>query len=279
VLGEGATISTSTDDTTQLSIQLAGESTEPALLHAAGAFHGVVYGPGREIELAPAFELFGALVGRQLTFTGPVRLHFDRHLLAAASEAALPRLVSWRIVDLASPNTGALGRDPFAILGVDRATLPRPAFAHADQWLDLVYENGYGAEAAYHGMESGFDWSVVGEVLRLERDGDLVRGRKTPALSRPALEGMPETSRELLSFLATYPAASQSEVRDALMAAAPLDSSVLQAVMARDPQLSLPNLVDVLIASSPLSAADLSAALTHTPPIQGPSLTRLLAAQ
>jgi hypothetical protein len=128
-------------------------------------------------------------------------------------------------------------------------------------------------------MESGFDWSVVGEVLRLERDGDLVRGRKTPAQRRPALEGMPETSRELLSFLATYPAASQSEVRDALMAAAPLDSSVLQAVMARDPQLSLPNLVDVLIASSPLSAADLSAALTHTPPIQGPSLTRLLAAQ
>jgi hypothetical protein len=154
----------------QVTILVAGETASPVALRSSGPFHGVVYAPEAPVIVGSSFELFGALVTDALTFEGSAKVHFDRHLAALAADAALPHMLSWRIVELSSTSTD-LAMDPFDLLGLDKNLLPDPSEAHADQTLMIDYFDPADVYHRYVGPESAFDWTVVKTVIFATRDG------------------------------------------------------------------------------------------------------------
>lgn len=166
-------LTTSSSDPQLVVIQVPGETAAPLQLSSSTQFHGVLYAPEAEITVGGGFEVFGSLVGSHLTFSGPAKMHFDKHLAQVAAEAKLPRMVSWWIVDLAS-TSGDLSTNPFDVLGVDPTVLPPPSKAHADQTLSIHYYDAASVYHTYEGLESHFDWNVVKSVISAERDGEEV---------------------------------------------------------------------------------------------------------
>jgi hypothetical protein len=167
----GTAIASTGQNAADVAIQVP-EGSEPVLLAATGQFYGVIYAPESDVEVRAPFEVFGSLVGDELTFVGPVKLHFDRHLEELAQELALPRIVSWRILSLSNPPALTQVMDPFAYVGVAPAACPLPAKAHEDQMITVKYKLLGGLlTLTYNGLESAFDWSLVGEVESLVRGG------------------------------------------------------------------------------------------------------------
>jgi len=169
-LEPGSWIATSSTDPSQVTVVVAGLTAAPVRLGAAGSFFGAVYAPEADVSVDPGFEVFGSLIAKRLEFTGSVRLHFDLYLAELAARKALPTFLSWRIVDLARPK-GAGNMDPFRFLNLDPATLPLPADAHADQDLEIVYDDLAGAQRSFMGMEKSFSWGKVKKVKTSKRDG------------------------------------------------------------------------------------------------------------
>lgn len=167
----GSEVVTSSERAWELTIQVPGELEQPARLAASGELYGIVYAPQAALQVDSSLEVFGTLVGRTLDLQGPVRVHFDRHLEELAEELALPRTVSWRIVELSNPLGLTQVMDPFRFLGVTRDDLRDPAAAHADQLLDVTYEVLPGVRLTYSGLESDFDWRLVTLVHSITRDG------------------------------------------------------------------------------------------------------------
>ncbi|MEM7309305.1 MAG: hypothetical protein AAF682_21655 [Planctomycetota bacterium] len=168
-----ALLTTTGDDASQVTINIAGEATVE--VESAGPFYGLIYAPETSVLLASGFELFGGVVAQQLTMAAGAQLHYDRNLLLAGADDALPKVLSWRIIELPLDAVGSTGGNPFDTLGVDPTTLEAPAQSHQDQWLDLAYiPRTSGVETDYNGLESAFDWNDVQTVVSLERDGGLV---------------------------------------------------------------------------------------------------------
>lgn len=161
-------------------IQVPAATAQPIALRSSGAFHGVVYAPEAPVVLGDKFELFGALVADQLTFEGAAKLHFDKHLGELAAEMALPKMLSWRLIELAS-FASDLGTDPFEELGLDKNLLPPPTTAHMDQTLSIDYYDFSNVYHRYTGPESAFDWNVVKSVIVATRDGEEVLFPRTPS--------------------------------------------------------------------------------------------------
>ncbi len=151
-------------------IQVPGQTAQPVHLLSSGSFHGVVYAPEALVVLGEEFEFFGALVAEQLSFEGAAKLHFDKHLAELAAESALPVMLSWRLVELASITTD-MATDPFDKLGLDKNLLPSPTGAHMDQTLSIDYYDFSNVYHRYTGPESAFDWNVVKSVILATRDG------------------------------------------------------------------------------------------------------------
>ncbi|NOT31844.1 MAG: hypothetical protein HOP15_15470 [Planctomycetes bacterium] len=186
-LASGSILTTSSSKPEDVIIQVPGETAKPIALGATGSFHGVIFAPDASVTVGKAFELFGALVAESLTFEGAARLHFDLHLAQLAAESALPEMLSWRIVELASASTN-LAADPFKILDVDKNLLPTPSQAHADQFLKIEYYDFSGIYHVYKGSEKGFDWSVVKSVIYAERDGVEVQFPRSGTLKKGAIK-------------------------------------------------------------------------------------------
>lgn len=163
-------LTTSSTNPALVLIQVPSETAEPIALRASGAFYGVIYAPDATVVVGAAFEVFGALVSGELAFEGAAKLHFDRNLATLAAESALPRMLSWRLVELSSTST-SLASDPFDLLDLDPVTLPRPGTAHADQSLTIHYYDFSDVYHVYIGLESAFDWTVVKSVISASRDG------------------------------------------------------------------------------------------------------------
>ena len=156
----------------RFSLQYSGTLTAEILADAE--FHGFLYAPNATMNVASSFEIFGSLVGSSIVFVGPARVHFDVALGAFAERAALPSLMSWRIVEMAG--AAAPTGNPFLTLGVDKDLLLAPGDAHEDQELAITYYDRSGTVQTYVGWESSFDWSDVSQVLKIERDNEVVGG-------------------------------------------------------------------------------------------------------
>ncbi len=165
VFGDGSIVSTTSEDPSQVTIQLPNQTT--GTLHAEGQFFGSIYGPKATLDLGNGLEFYGSPIAKQLVLQPGVTMHFDHHLAVLGAESTLPSHYSWRIVDFAPLGPEA---DPFQVLGVSEAALPLPADAHADQLLEVTYYDKNNSLRSYTGMESAFDWSKVSSVVSLERD-------------------------------------------------------------------------------------------------------------
>jgi hypothetical protein len=238
----GSFLLTEGTDPSLVRLHVAGSPASPARLGSGADFHGVIYAPEAHVVVAEPFQVFGALIADQLELQGAVGLHFDRRLARVSLETTLPKLLSWRIVELKA----GLGRhmDPFSARGLDRSTLPSPADAHADQTLHVEYFDRTGTPRTYDGMESGFDWSDVLAVDRLVRDGDTVTGLDvTDTKLAPA--------DLALIALIEGDTAPRDITRD-LIDASPLSAAVIEAAMTRKDPLMSDHYRRILLANSPL---------------------------
>ncbi|MEM7307009.1 MAG: hypothetical protein AAF682_10085 [Planctomycetota bacterium] len=170
-LQQGSTVVTPFEDPAGVVVQLAMPDDEQARLHSQGSFYGFLYSPDAAVDLGADFELFGGVVAQAFELGSGGALHYD--LSIGAKLMTLPNRVSWRLVEIPS-GVAAKGMDPFLLMGVDPAGLPRPADAHADQFIAVDYLDANGFAVTYAGLESGFDWSDVSAVVSLTRDGKSV---------------------------------------------------------------------------------------------------------
>ncbi len=159
------------EDPSRVVLQVEGLTAEPVQLGATARFHGIIYAPEAEVRVSESFELFGALVAGGLQLRGASQLHFDRYIDELASELALPRLISWRIVALGTPREAFASMDPFRFLGVDESSCENPAKSHGDVFLKLDYRDRFGVGRSYAGPENAFDWMNVQSIDSIERDG------------------------------------------------------------------------------------------------------------
>ena len=90
---------------------------------------GGFYAPDADFTLTSNNEVFGAIAANRLTMNSGTRFHFDEFLLNRDGARNDWRIVSWNRSGGASAISRANRRDPFQLLGVDRAALPTPANA------------------------------------------------------------------------------------------------------------------------------------------------------
>jgi hypothetical protein len=149
--------------TMMVSSEVDPSAADNVQLNASGRFYGTLYTPRSNTKVAAGFEVFGALVAQRLTLSNGGKLHVDAELASNSSANPLPRMVSWRIIDI--PQNVASNRvDPFVALGVDPATLPLARDAHADVWMEITYKDALNVTQTYSGWSSGMDWTQVSSL-------------------------------------------------------------------------------------------------------------------
>lgn len=221
---------------------------------ASGQFYGFLYAPDSKLRLGPGFEVFGGVVAQELALAAQAKLHYDL-ALGATLGARLPRLRSWRVVEMPHAVPSRRG-DPFRLLGLDPRELSVPAEAHLDQELELRYLASDGTLHSYLGMESAFDWSLVGALIYGLRDGEPF------FLPEPDATSIVGTRSPLLDLVNS--SLSSKDLRDALLADSPVPEEVLVAAAGRDPAMSTSDLKNVLDANQPLGLEALLAAIAST---------------
>ena len=239
-LQPGSAVITTSDFPDELTVQVApiptGADGAPVKLEATSQFHGTIYAPETEVKIGSDFEVYGGVVARKLLIGPGARLHFDS---ADYEGSPIPRLVSWRIVELP---TGVRGRggDPYSLLGVERGTLAELSGAHdlASVVLTIEYIDHSGATQNYTGTEDLFDWTQVAEILKLERDA--TRPQEEPYTEpepapEPPLEPEPEPLRqEVMEWVDAYPMLmNEKDMVDGLIPLSPLSPEELAAVEAK----------------------------------------------
>lgn len=300
-LQAGSTVSTTSTDPSRLLVQ--GANGADIALLGQGSLYGVVYSPAGEVTVGPQLPVYGAVVAQSLVVQPGAKLYFDRHLDDVAFELALPRMLSWRVVEMSSASSSSAGNDPFQILGVDRNLLPNPAAAHADQPIHVVYENLVGTPLVYDGPESGMDWTNVRAVNDLKRDGKEVVERSQDAgvapvvaptavmdaitavpaldlrvLTNLLLNSSPLTSAELAAAI-SMTGLTGSQLAQVLVKNAPLGSPELQAMLNRPLALGAAEQAAVLVASSPLPVDVLARVISGTTNLTPIQVTDILLRQ
>ncbi len=239
-LDDDAFVVTTVQDPAGVVFQVSATGDNVAELEAQSDFYGFVYAPDAEIEIDSSFNVYGGLVAKSLDLSSGCSIHYD--IAIERKLRTLPTRISWRVVEI--PEGIALkGMDPFDVLGVDPATLPAPADAHADQPILITYYDLTGALQTYNGPESAFDWSQVKSVVELYRDGQVVTA---PAEWEVTPGGGSTTG-------GTEPPAN------------PDDVPLLDAIA--DTSLSSQEVMNVLLGASPLSGAVMTAAINRVPPM------------
>ena len=268
-MNAGSQVACSSTDPSEVLVQLF--SSTAALLTPTGSFYGVVYAPTAEVTVGAQVDMRGAVIARRLVLQPGAHLSFDQHLDTEAAESQMPKLVSWRILEMQA-SAGPEGvRDPFDRLGLDPATLLSPADAHQDQVLDVVYMDSAGAVETYAGMESDFDWTAVQEVESLARDGEPVA--LPPPEPLPPVPPPPSAVMNLISDLSL----TSRQLRDRLVAASPLTTTELMAAIGCI-RLGSGDLKRVLEENSPLGSAILFAAIDRQPQMSSGDLKHVLEA-
>ena len=288
-LRAGSVLEMLTEDPQDVTVQIgSGEST----LAAASEFYGQVYAPSSALLIGSSFELFGGVVAQDLALAPGARLHMDIAEYASR-ESRLPRMLSWRVVDIPDAVAGSQ-YGPWLALGLDRGDLLLPSQAHEDQWLSLSYVDLSGVPQTYDGMESGFDWTQVSDVTELSRDGrvvDPVPGDGSGTDPGTGTDGEPPATDPSVPVdeMIDDPDALSSDLMDALLDASPLTNDQMRRAMERVPPMSSGDLRAVLSSNSPLPAsiekdavdcgalndADLSALLIENSPLPNSVLNRL----
>jgi type II secretory pathway pseudopilin PulG len=294
----GSFVSTTTQKTADTVIMVSAPEGKTINFGAKSTFYGFIYAPTAEVHISAQYELFGGVVCKSLQLAAQGKMHADLSL-GATIESTLPRLHAWRVVDLPQ-QVAARRMDPFNVLGIDPDTLLPLAAAHADQTLELRYIATDGSTDNYFGPESDFDWDLVKELLYGVRDGlafylpddyadqdllgndpmvDLVASSMTSKeLKNALLAAAPVSTDALVAACERDPPMNKSDLEAVLDAHTPLESDTLFAAIGSE-SLDSKALKNVLIDNSPLSTDVLAAVLLRNPPLSTSDLTSLLSKQ
>lgn len=143
-------------------------TTTPALVRllAGGEYHGLIYAPDVTLAIPRTLRVFGAVAGARLDLEDGSRISFDEALAGSGiGVSALPRLVSWRVVEL--PDSPLVRRrvNPFKTLAEQGITPMTSSSAHLEQHAQILYRPaGGGSLRVFTGLLSDLVWSTVGEV-------------------------------------------------------------------------------------------------------------------
>ncbi|MBK7645586.1 MAG: hypothetical protein IPJ19_21560 [Planctomycetes bacterium] len=102
----------------------------PVTLASSGAFYGLFYAPGAQLDLPPSFTVFGALVADRVHLQGGAQVHLDRALRDSLANGTLPQFVCWRVEELPESPLVKMGYDPLSVLQASNVPLVSPAAAH-----------------------------------------------------------------------------------------------------------------------------------------------------
>jgi hypothetical protein len=291
-------VSTTTQVTADSIIMVAAPEGKTVSFGAKSQFYGFIYAPEAEVHISAQYELYGGLACKELQLAAQGRMHYDTGL-GSLLESTLPLLHSWRVVDLPQ-EVGSRRMDPFQVLGLDPHALPTLADSHADQVLEVRYVAQDGSTESFFGLESDFDWDDVKELLYGVRDGlafylpedyatntetladplvDLVESSLSSKDLRDALlAAAPVSDDALTAACLRDPPMSKSDLENVLDAHAPLSDDVLKTAIVSD-ALDSGTLTNVLIDNSPLSADIMSAVLSRDPPLSISDLLNVLSRQ
>ena len=296
-MATGSLVSTSTDVTTDVTIQVSAPEGKNINFGAKSQFYGFIYAPDTKVHMASTYELFGGVVCKELSLAAQGKMHCDMSL-GSGVLSSIPPMLAWRVVDIPQV-AAAQRRDPFQVMGIDPNGLLPPAQSHEDQLLEVRYVNANGGTSDYFGPESDFDWNLVEELLYGLRDGlafflpddyaadigddpllDLVGSTMTSKQLRDALlAGSPGVSAEaLIAACKRDPPMTTSDLDAVLDSNNPLPRDVLLAAIASS-ALNSSTLTGDLIANSPLAPDVLAAVLARIPPLSISDLNNLLTKQ
>ena len=168
VLNSGSTVTTTTEDPTQVTLQVAAADKKKTSvqLNASTSFFGYLYAPEAHVEMNSGFEIYGGLACNAATFNKGARIHVDAALSAGGTgSTGGPEVLTWRVIDI--PETVPLSvKNPFDALGVDADALPMPDQAHAATWLQVKWVDLAGDTQSFEGWDTDFDWSIVDGPLK-----------------------------------------------------------------------------------------------------------------
>lgn len=276
VANSGSSIAQTSTDPTRTTLQAAPvEGPADLVLHADMDFYGTIYAPQSAVLLDSSVQVFGAVVADELTLNANARLHVDRAVMRYANDS-LPRLSSWRVVDIAD-TVASRGSDPFALLGLDQDALAPPAQAHQNQWLEVDYVDGSGADRTYTGWENAFDWTDVEAIETIARDGQDLTGVRPGT----AADGADDDDGDNVAPAGTPtdwiqdPSHESADLKDWLLDAAPLTTAEAIVAIGRDPRMDAPDLEAVLRACYPLQDSAL-AELASTAPLGSGTVMQIL---
>jgi hypothetical protein len=268
---EPGSVVTTSEVPQSLSVQVAaipsvgGEA--PVRLEGQSQFHGAIYAPATEVRIGSDFEVFGGIVARRLDLDSGARLHFDN-----AGFDALPKLVSWRIVEIPE-GVRRLSGNPFAQLGLDPNAMASLSASHdlTGIGLDVTYVDQSGVQSSYSGPEADFDWGAVAKVVETRRSGGAYEGTldRSPGAERAGVDpGTPISAEDqaLISLL-NADDSSAGNVRSELLNQSPLSKEVLGALFVSPNPLPSEYLTDVLVANSPLTAEVLTRVVLNQPAV------------
>ena len=266
---EPGSVVTTSEVPQDLNIQVAAIPTvggeAPVRLGARSRFHGAIYAPDTEVEIGADFEVFGGIVARRLDLAAGARLHFDN-----AGFDALPKLVSWRIVEIPSGVRTLLG-NPFVQLGVDRGDLAQLAESHDLDGitLNVTYVDKSGAELSYSGPEALFEWESVTRVIDSSRSGGayegIDEGDQGENETGPT-EPISAEDQALIDML-NDPKNSSGKIKSDLLNASPLSVPVLASAFHADNKMDTNGFKQVLLANSPLPPEILAMVIADDPSV------------
>ena len=296
-LSTSSLVSTTTQVTADSVVLVSAPDGKSVNFGAKSQFYGFIYAPNAETHISAQYEVYGALICKELQLAAQGKMHYDL-ALGPTIDSLLPTLYSWRVVEL--PHPAAVNRrDPFQVLDLDPSSLPSPAYAHEDQVLDLRYEDLKGSNQTYFGLESEFDWSLVRTVLYGTRDGvafllsddyyeapvandplvDLVNSSMTSKQLRDALIAASPVSEEALTAACLRnPPMNESDLMNVLQKQGTLTEDVLLAAVASD-SLDSGTLRNLLEDFSPLSSTVMNAVQSRSPSLSLSDLLALLGLQ
>ena len=142
-------------------------SSDPPRLvfEADGVFNGLIYAPFSELTIPDELRVMGAIAAKRVIFEDETHFTFDKALESTgAGIDALPRILTWRIVDLPDIPLVKIRIDPLATLALAGITPKRSNLAHREFAGELTYIDTGGLTQTFTGDINTFSWVGVKKV-------------------------------------------------------------------------------------------------------------------
>lgn len=177
-LQAGSTIESTTEDTKAVSVLVGADEwldrnndgvvDPPLTIESDGVFHGFLYAPYAALALPGGLRYFGAAAAQQVTVGAGAHVSFDLSMTSDASNAGLPSLITWNIVELPSVAVVKVKLNAVALLEAQGVTPVKAAVAHQEKYVRMTYRDLSSVLQGYDGLATLLDWSQVKRIIKIQ---------------------------------------------------------------------------------------------------------------